>query len=122
MAKTKILELLDALTDQVEQARRVPFSNKVIVDPDRISALVDNIRMVLPDEIKRVDRTVTEEDPRLMLEEARSLAVEMRAEAEHYARDVLKDLETTLDRVIRVVRRGLEQLEDSSQRKESVQH
>lgn len=159
MAKMKTLELLELLTREVEQARRVPLVNKVLVDPDHILELIDDIRMQLPDELKRAERILAErgalieraekdaerirgqarargsaapgdadiaatarEEARRMIEEAKSLALEVRSEAEGYARDLLRDLESTLEKAIRVVRRGLEELEGTPEKRESVQH
>ena len=44
----KVLELLDKLQDLVENGATVPFSTKIIVDPDEVLDLLDEIRAEMP--------------------------------------------------------------------------
>ena len=48
----KVLELLDKLQDLVDTAAAVPFSNKIMIDPDAVLDLIDEIKMQLPNDLK----------------------------------------------------------------------
>jgi cell division septum initiation protein DivIVA len=55
---TDILELIDRLEDLVAQGSRVPWGGKIMVDEDEVLALVDQLRMAMPQEIKQARRVV----------------------------------------------------------------
>ncbi|TVR75126.1 MAG: ATPase [Sphaerobacteraceae bacterium] len=55
---TDILELIDRLEDLVAQGSRVPWGGKIMVDEDEVLALVDQLRMSMPQEIKQARRVV----------------------------------------------------------------
>lgn len=55
---TDILELIDRLEDLVAQGSRVPWGGKIMVEEDEILALVDQLRMSMPQEIKQARRVV----------------------------------------------------------------
>jgi cell division septum initiation protein DivIVA len=57
---TDILELIDRLEDLVAQGSRVPWGGKIMVDEDEVLALVDQLRMAMPQEIKQARRVVQE--------------------------------------------------------------
>ncbi len=49
-----IEESLDMLDELLDNAKQVPFANKkVLVDPDRIRSIMEDMRVNLPNEIKR---------------------------------------------------------------------
>lgn len=61
-----IEESLDMLEDLLESAKQFPFSNKkVLVDPDRIRTIIDDMRYNMPGEIKRA-KALTEEKERII--------------------------------------------------------
>ena len=47
----RMIELLDELHDLVDNAGSMPFSNKVIVDPNEVLDLVDAIKEAIPDDV-----------------------------------------------------------------------
>jgi cell division septum initiation protein DivIVA len=55
---TDILELIDRLEDLVAQGSRVPWGGKIMVEEDEVLALVDQLRMAMPQEIKQARRVV----------------------------------------------------------------
>jgi vacuolar-type H+-ATPase subunit H len=55
---TDILELIDRLEDLVAQGSRVPWGGKIMVEEDELLALVDQLRMAMPQEIKQARRVV----------------------------------------------------------------
>lgn len=61
-----IEESLDMLEETLENAKQVPFANKkVLVDPDRIRTIIDDIRFNMPSEIKRA-KALTEEKEKII--------------------------------------------------------
>ena len=59
-------ESLDMLEDIVESAKQVPFANKkVLVDPDRIRAVLDDMRYNMPSEIKQA-KALNDEKERII--------------------------------------------------------
>lgn len=61
-----IEESLDMLEELLENAKQVPFANKkVLVDPDRIRTIIDDVRYNMPNEIKRA-KALTEEKEKII--------------------------------------------------------
>ncbi len=59
-------ESIDMLEDLIESAKQVPFANKkVLVDPDRIRAIIDDMRFNMPNEIKRA-KALNDEKERII--------------------------------------------------------
>ena len=57
-----ILHLVDRLEELVNEGRRLPLSNKVMVDERKIWDLIDQMRISIPEEVKRAKRTNQERD------------------------------------------------------------
>ena len=63
----EIFTLLETLEECLERAKKVPFTQKVIVDTDEILDIVKEIRLKLPDELKQA-KWVKEERGRILVE------------------------------------------------------
>jgi hypothetical protein len=57
-----ILYLVDRLEELVGIGKRVPFSSRVMVEEDQFLDLVDQLRVAVPDEIKKAERVVKERE------------------------------------------------------------
>jgi vacuolar-type H+-ATPase subunit H len=57
-----ILYLVDRLEDAVKGSRRLPFSRLRLVDERRIWPLLDQMRISIPDEVRRAERITREKD------------------------------------------------------------
>jgi len=80
-----INESLDMLEELLENAKQVPFANKkVLVDPDRIRTIIDDMHYNMPNEIKRAE-TVSDEKERIIAE-ARKKADQLMKTAEERAK------------------------------------
>ena len=55
-----IFYLLDSLEELVSIGKRFPFSGKVMVDENEFLALVDQLRIAVPNEIKQAQRVIRE--------------------------------------------------------------
>ena len=70
-----VLNLLERIEDIVEDASKVPLSNKIMIDKEEILEAINDIRLKLPDEINRAS-WVAKERQRI-LNEAQSEAEEL---------------------------------------------
>jgi len=61
----EVLDLLDNLEEMVNDAFRVPISNKVLLDAGEMVEILDRIRVLLPDELKQA-RMITREYQRIL--------------------------------------------------------
>lgn len=57
-----ILHLIDRLEEIIKESRRVPFSDLRLVDERRIWPLVDQMRIAIPDEMRRAERVLREKE------------------------------------------------------------
>ena len=121
-----VLILIDKLDDLVHTASTFPMTDKVMIDRDEIYDLLDQMRATIPEEIKQARWIVKErqemlqeakEEAERILSEARDEAQrlaseqEVRLGAEDYADEILKTLETNLDKFLAAVQRGRERLQ-----------
>jgi len=68
----EIMSLIDRLEELITQATKVPLTGKIIVDPDELLAVVDEMRDLLPQEIREANRVAREREQ--ILSEARERA------------------------------------------------
>jgi len=87
-----ILQLVDHLEEILNQARPFPFTHNVIVDEDRILDIIDQMRVAIPDEVKKAQQLLAQRD-RLMAqaqEEAnRTLAIAREKSEQLVERDAI---------------------------------
>jgi vacuolar-type H+-ATPase subunit H len=57
-----ILYLVDRLEELVGVGKRVPFSGRVMVEEDQFLDLVDQLRVAVPDEIKKAQRVIKDRE------------------------------------------------------------
>jgi hypothetical protein len=57
-----ILYLVDRLEELVGVGKRVPFSGRVMVEEEEFLALVDQLRVTVPNEIKQAQRVIRERE------------------------------------------------------------
>ena len=80
-----INESLDMLEQLLENAKQVPFANKkVLVDPDRIRTIIDDMHFNMPDEIKRAEAVSAEKER--IIADARKKADQLMKTAEERAK------------------------------------
>jgi hypothetical protein len=58
----EILYLLDQLEEMVGISKRVPFSNKVMVEEEHFLDLVEQLRIAIPNEVKQAQRVVRDRE------------------------------------------------------------
>ncbi len=57
-----ILQLVDRLEELFNEARAVPFTHNVVVDEDRMLEVIDQMRLVIPDEVKKAQQVLSQRD------------------------------------------------------------
>lgn len=57
-----ILQLIDRLEELFNNAKAVPFTHNVIVDEDRMLELIDQMRIAIPEEVKKAQQVVAQRD------------------------------------------------------------
>ncbi len=60
-----ILHLVDRLEELFNESRSIPFTHSVVVDEDRMLDIIDQMRVSIPDEIKKAQQLLAQRD-RLM--------------------------------------------------------
>ena len=63
----EIFTLLETLEEILEQSKKLPFTDKSVVDKDEMLDLIKEIRIKLPDELKQA-KWVKEERQRILVE------------------------------------------------------
>ena len=57
-----ILHLVDRLEELFNESRSVPFTHSVFVDEDRMLDIIDQMRVSIPDEIKKAQQLLVQRD------------------------------------------------------------
>ena len=60
-----ISHLVDRLEELVNQSRPMPFTRRVLLDEDRLIDIIDQMRVSIPDEVKKAQKVITERDRQL---------------------------------------------------------
>ena len=57
-----ILHLIDRLEELFNSSRPIPFTHNVIVDEDRMLDLIDQMRVAIPEEVKKAQQILAQRD------------------------------------------------------------
>ena len=57
-----ILQLIDRLEELFNDAKAVPFTHNVVVDEDKMLELIDQMRIAIPEEVKKAQQLVAQRD------------------------------------------------------------
>jgi regulator of protease activity HflC (stomatin/prohibitin superfamily) len=57
-----ILQLIDRLEELFNDAKSVPFTHNVVVDEDKMLELIDQMRIAIPEEVKKAQQVVAQRD------------------------------------------------------------
>jgi cell division septum initiation protein DivIVA len=83
-----IQHLIDRLEQSLNESRRVPLTTSLIVDEDRIFNIIDQMRVSIPEEVKRAGRVEAEKDR--ILAQAKEEAERIRGLAKQEAIELVK--------------------------------
>jgi vacuolar-type H+-ATPase subunit H len=98
----------------VHHARRMPFSNQVMVDEDEVMDLVDQLRFNLPEEMKQANWTVQEQQR--LIGEAHAEATRIMTSANERAETAVRDHEV----LRRAERQSQQTLREAQQRADEI--
>jgi hypothetical protein len=57
-----ILHLVDRLEELINLSRSIPFTHNVIIDEDRMLDIIDQMRVAIPDEVKKSQQVLAQKD------------------------------------------------------------
>lgn len=57
-----ILHLVDRLEELINQSRSIPFTHNIILDEDRMLDIIDQMRVAIPDEVKKSQQVLATKD------------------------------------------------------------
>jgi cell division septum initiation protein DivIVA len=57
-----ILQLIDRLEELFNEAKAIPFTHSVVVDEDRMLELIDQMRIAIPEEVKKAQQVLLQRD------------------------------------------------------------
>jgi F0F1-type ATP synthase membrane subunit b/b' len=57
-----ILHLVDRLEELFNESRPIPFTHSVVVDEDRILEIIDQMRISIPEEVKKAQQVIAQRD------------------------------------------------------------
>ncbi|MGW8249469.1 MAG: hypothetical protein ACWGO1_02415 [Anaerolineales bacterium] len=99
-----IMHLVDRLEELINRSRAIWFTHNVIVDEDRVLDLIDQMRVAIPDEVKKAQQQIAQRD-RIMAqaqEEAnRTLAIAREKSEQLVSRDaVVQAAQARADQIV----------------------
>ena len=89
----EIFTLLENLEENIENSKKIPFTNKVIIEQEEILNIIKDIRLKMPDDLKQA-KWISEERQRI-LEEAKKEANDVVKEAENRIISMIDEHEIT---------------------------
>jgi vacuolar-type H+-ATPase subunit H len=57
-----ILHLVDRLEELINNSRDIPFTRNVIIDEDRVLDIIDQMRVAIPEEVKKSQQILAQKD------------------------------------------------------------
>lgn len=107
-----ILHLIDRLEELFNESRPIPFTHNVIVDEDRMLDLIDQMRVAIPDEVKKAQQLLVQRDRILAQaqEEANRTVALAREKSEQLTeRDsIVQSAQTRYDQILAQIREEAE--------------
>lgn len=109
-----ILHLVDRLEEALNQSRPLWFTKSVIVDEDRILDIIDQMRVAIPDEVKKAQQLLAQRDRLLAQaqEEAnRTIAIAREKSEQLVERDAI--VQAAQVRAEQIITRSRSSIEDT---------
>jgi cell division septum initiation protein DivIVA len=113
VAKIELIELLDRLEVIVETSRKMPLTNRILVDSYDILELLDKIRITLPDEIKKAEELLKKSDS--IIAEATQEAEGLKGSASEYLKSIVSEEEVVKAAVAesnKIIEEAMKEAED----------
>lgn len=87
-----ILHLVDRLEELFNESRPIPLTHNVIVDEDRFLEIIDQMRISIPEEVKKAQQVIAQRDRALAQaqeEASRTISLAKQKSEELVARDAI---------------------------------
>jgi len=104
--------LIDRLENMVTTARRMPVTNKLMLDEQELADLIDQMRTVLPEEVRSARKVLRERDS--IISESQQQADEILKTA-HEQAEMLLDQQGLMDEAQARARQYMEDIETGAQ-------
>ncbi len=85
------LEMIDKIEEMVEKSKKLPFSSNAIINENELYDLLDELRSILPEELKQARWIVKEREG--MIEEAKRQSSRIVKDAEERSRVLVSETE-----------------------------
>ena len=135
-----ILQLIDRLEELFNESKTVPLTRNVMVDEDRMLDIIDQMRIAIPEEVKKAQQLLGQRDRLLaqaqeeanrtlelsrqkadqILAQARNEAENIRADADDYAMNSLIQPQEELERLTNQVSNGVRLLKEEQSKRTPV--
>jgi len=107
-----ILQLIDRLEELFNESKALPFTHNVVVDEDRMLELIDQMRIAIPEEVKKAQQVIAQRD-RVMAqaqEEANRTIALAREKAEQLAHkdNIVAEAQRRADQILSQARADAE--------------
>ena len=113
-----ILQLVDRLEDLLNQSRPLWFTNNVIVDEDKMLDIIDQMRVAIPDEIKKSQQFLAQRDrifAQAQEEANRTIAIAREKSEQLVERDsIVQAAKARADEIVRQSQADIEQIRRES--------
>lgn len=57
-----IMHLIDRLEEVLNESRQLPFTHNIIVDEERVFEIIDQMRALIPEEVKKAQQLLAQKD------------------------------------------------------------
>ncbi len=57
-----IMHLIDRLEEVLNESRQLPFTHNIIVDEERVFEIIDQMRVMIPEEVKKAQQLLAQKD------------------------------------------------------------
>ena len=116
----QFLEMIEALEDMAEDARRVPGTGRVMLDRDELARIIDRMRATAPAELREAEEI--RERGESIVNEAYVFAKKMKAKTEEDHRQAIQDsaiVEEAEEKAQQIIKDAEREVERMKQRTES---
>ncbi|OQX60695.1 MAG: hypothetical protein B6I38_01380 [Anaerolineaceae bacterium 4572_5.1] len=77
-----ILHLVDRLEELFNHSRSIPFTHSVIVDEDRMLDIIDQMRVAIPDEVRKAQQILSKQDRLIAHAQEKAARIQLLAQEE----------------------------------------
>jgi vacuolar-type H+-ATPase subunit H len=88
-----IYEIIEKMEDNLDRSNKIPFINKILIDKNEIMEIIKELRLNLPDSIKRAEWIMQEE--KVIIDKAKKEASKMMENTESKIKSLVDESDIT---------------------------